>query len=310
MTNFYGQYIGFGAGGAITPYVFQGAVYGYAMGGGAGNVKDKWSFASGTQHAADADDLSVARNSFAGQKSATHGFASGGRSSGSASNIIDSFPFASDGNSTDHGNLLHTRDQAGDSSSATHGYTHGGQDGTTGGDTVDKFIMASSSDATDVGNLQQNRYGVHGNSSATHAYAAGGTWTGHSNNLHIIEKVPFASDGNATDVGDMTTSRGDRCGGNSSLTHGYHGGGHAGVAYTNVIDNHPFASDSGATDVGDLLSSKLGMAGASSITDAYWAGGSNTGMDTIEKNTFSSTGNSVDVGNLTVSVSPRAGTQV
>ena len=148
---------------------------------------------------------------------------------------------------------------------------------------------------------------MHGNSSETHAYAAGGTWTGHSNNLTIIEKVPFATDGNTTDVGNMTTSRGDRCSGNSSETHGYHAGGHGTGGYNNIIDKHSFETDGNATDIGDLLSTKLGMAGASSTTFAYWAGGSNTGGDTIEKNSFSTDGNTTDVGNLTVSVYPRAG---
>jgi len=283
-----------GAGsGNVRPWSYPGSTYGYAIEGGA---RDKYSFASSSSGVS-TGSLSVSRDPFAGQSSADHGYCSGGV--GSYHDVIDKFPFATDANSTDVGNLFHGRNQAGDSSSSTHGYTHGGKDGTTGGDTVDKFTFASNANATDVGNLQQNRYGVHGNSSETYAYAAGGTWTGHSNNLHIIEKVPFASDGNTTDVGNMSTSRGDRTSGNSSATYGYHAAGHAGWGYTNVIDKHSFASDAGATDVGNCTQSKLGMAGSGDTTHAYWAGGSTGGnINVIERNTYSSDGNATDVGNL------------
>ena len=42
---------------------------------------------------------------------------------------------------------------------------------------------------------------------------------------NIIDRFPFASDANATDVGDLTVSRGDAPGGQSSTTHGYATGG-------------------------------------------------------------------------------------
>ena len=290
--------------GDIEPWAYPGSTYGYAI---EGSGRDKYSFASSSSGSS-TGSLSDTRDPFAGQSSALHGYCSSGRESdGSSSNVIDKFPFSTDANSTDVGDLIHARNQAGDSSSSTHGYTHGGNDGTTGGDTVDKFTFASDANATDVGNLQQNRYGVHGNSSETYAYAAGGTWTGHSNNLHIIEKVAFASDGDTTDVGNMSTSRGDRTSGNSSATYGYHAAGHNASSYTNVIDKHSFASDGGATDVGDLTQSKLGMAGAGDTTHAYWAGGSTgSNINVIERNTYGSDGNATDVGDLSTTYGTHA----
>lgn len=111
-------------------------------------------------------------------------------------------------------------------------------------------------------------------------------------------------------MGDLTSSRGDRCAGNSSDTYYYTAGGYTGVAYTNIVDKGAFASDGNSTDVGDLQASKLGMAGISSTASGYWAGGS-TGSNTnvIGKNSFSSDGNATDVGDLTTSRHTCAGAQ-
>ena len=86
------------------------------------------------------------------------GYTSGGWSgSGPTSNTIDKFPFASNANATDVGDLIGiTRGPAGQSSIES-GYTSGGQ--TPGGyvNVIQKFPFASNSNATDVGDLSQTR---------------------------------------------------------------------------------------------------------------------------------------------------------
>ena len=56
-------------------------------------------------------DLSNGRNLSAGQSSTTHGYISGGRDP-ARSNVIDKFPFSTDGNATDVGDLTLTRKAA------------------------------------------------------------------------------------------------------------------------------------------------------------------------------------------------------
>ena len=92
-----------------------------------------------------------------------HGYASGG-TTGAVSNVIDKFPFASDTNATDVGNLTVARRHAAGQSSSTYGYTSGGSTGAYS-DVIDKFPFASDTNATDVGNLTVARSYVAGQSS-------------------------------------------------------------------------------------------------------------------------------------------------
>ena len=65
-------------------------------------------------------------------------------------NNIQKFPFSSDGNGTDVGDLTQSRNNSQSaSSSTTHGYTAGG----TGSNVIDKYPFSSDANATDVGDL-------------------------------------------------------------------------------------------------------------------------------------------------------------
>ena len=75
---------------------------------------------------------------------------------------------------------------------------------------------------------------------------------------NVIDKFPFASDSNATDHGDLTVSRGDAPGGQSSTTHGFTTGG---SSESNVIDKFTFASNNNATDVGNLTEGRVYCSG-------------------------------------------------
>ncbi len=133
---------------------------GYSSGGDIppnSNVIDKFPFASDS-NATDVGDLTVIRYSAAGQSSTTSGYTSGGYTDfpGPGNrNIIDKFPFASNANATDVGDLTVARTGSAGQSSTASGYTSGGFSTTN---TIDKFPFASNANATDVGDLTVSRY--------------------------------------------------------------------------------------------------------------------------------------------------------
>ena len=247
----------------------------------------------------------------------TSGYKSGGTISAQTSpystpkNVIDKFPFASDDNATDVGDLTQARSGLAGQSSTTNGYSSGGFPGSGVSpyvtDTIDKFPFSVDANATDVGNLTIARQHTSGQSSAESGYTSGGsspTNPGGFPPMDTIDKFPFAADANATNVGDLTVARG-LVTGQSSTAHGYVSGGSAApppITPTNVIDKFPFASGiQNATDVGDLTIARTLIAGQSSTTHGYVSGGglpSNNATDVIDKFPFSSDANAADVGNL------------
>ena len=243
--------------------------------------------------------------------SATHGFTSAGSKLNSGhyglSDFIDKFPFATEGSSTDIGDLTVNRKYVSGQSSTENGYTSGG---TPALNIIDKFPFASNGNASDVGDLAIGKTASCGQQSSDNGYASGGygssTWDPGN---RAIQKFPFASDSNATNIGDITQVFQNNPGrwysaGHSSSENGYTSGGdNASYGRTNVIDKFPFASDSDATDVGDLLALNNQACGQSSTTHGYVSGGYDTiagvyGLDTIQKFTFSADNNATDVGNL------------
>jgi len=138
-------------------------------------------------------------------------------------------------------------------------------------------------------------------------YAFGGTAYGYSmGNGNVIEKYPYASDGDANDVGDMTSSRNQADAGGRSSTHGYV----CGTAYDERIDKFPFASDTNATNVGNTPNGRSTLASASSASYTYQMGGwsSPGGYDNyIDKFSHASDGTAADVGTLAIAVGTQAG---
>ena len=128
-----------------------------------------------------------------------------------------------------------------------------------------------------------------------------GTVSGYSSGgspvSNVIDKFPFAVDGNATDVGDLTQARRELTG-QSSSTSGYSTGGQTPTT-VNTIDKFSFSADGNATDVGDLTQARNGSSGQSSSTSGYTSGGEGA-VNTIDKFPFSADGNATDVGDLTV----------
>ena len=263
----------------------------------------------------------------------TSGYTSGGGEPPGYSNIIDKFPFSSDANATDVGDLTLARRGPAGQSSSTHGYSSGGAappsssppsqptwPNSLNKDIIDKFPFASDGNATDVGDLTREVFGAAGQSSTASGYTSGGNeaYSGGATERNTIDKFPFASDGNATDVGDITESK-EYAGGQSSTTHGYTSGGNhpsEPTAYSNVIDKFSFSSDGNATDVGDLTVARTEIGGHSSKDNGYSSGGrgsnpapppSAANVNIIDKFPFASDANATDVGDLTVLRSQIAG---
>jgi len=129
-------------------------------------------------------------------------------------------------------------------------------------------------------------------------YSHGGE-TSAGGNHNVIQKYSFTADAAATDVGDLTAA-GAYDAGCHSTTHGYRMGSEG----VNVIDKYTFATDANATDVGDmptrLTNSTFGL---TSRLNGYNCGGyvvspSADTIDEINRVSFSTDGNAVDVANL------------
>ena len=293
----------------------QASVYGYISGGRNPstdiNDVEKFSFSS-SYSLTDVGDLSQARVWSAGQSSISNGYASGGMKLVPPQTIydtIDKFPFASDANATDVGNLSLARRSAASHSSSDNGYTSGGSPVTN---IIDKFPFASDINATDVGDLTVARNSLAGISSIGMGFSGGGVPFGYPA-LNVIDRFPFASDANAVDSGDLTQSR-DGLTSQNSLDNGYFSGGFLFPpnSTVNTIDKFPIASYGNATDVGDLTQHRHLSVGHSSTSDGYTSGGSQTwspalpapvfpggNRDTVDKFPFATNSNATDVGDLT-----------
>ena len=236
------------------------------------------------------------------------GYASGGQQTPftpATYNVIEKFPFSSDTNASDVGDLTQQRYRASAQSSSTHGYTSGGQPSgiTIALNTVDKFPFSTDGNAADVGDLALTSHSGGGSVSTSSGYHTGGiTYPGPTiTTINNIQKYTFASDATVSDAADLNTSV-YKHSSQSSPTHGYTAGGDGPSppgTDTDVIQKFTFASDANATDVGNLTSVRdFLFGGNSSLTHGYVAGGT-PNINIIEKFSFSVDGNASDVGDLT-----------
>lgn len=205
---------------AIFTYGHSSPSYGYSSGGHsvtpfvAGpslDIINKFSF-SADGSATDIAELVSVAHAGSSQSSTTHGYLTGGYTYNSPSisgDVIQKFPFSSDTNSSDIGELTYLVVQHwGGQSSPTHGYTTGGFSPVTPPrvDTIQKFPFSSDTSTTDVGELAQALSYAAGNSSKIDGYTTGGTSTG-SIYLDTIQKFPFSSDSSATDLAELALIR-------------------------------------------------------------------------------------------------------
>jgi hypothetical protein len=222
------------------------------------NTIEKYAFAAGNSSAVSGNLTRKSRRA-SSQSSSTSGYTSGGdigEPTFAASNVIDKFPFASDANATDVGDMTIAGGVRAGQSSTVSGYASGGS---TSINTIDKFPFATDANATDVGDLTQSRGAAAGQSSTVSGYTSGGDVPApgaEGSGRNTIDKFPFATDANATDVGDLTQVR-ESVVGHSSAEHGYTAGGRSAPpvpasTIRSTIDRFPFASDANAVGFGSL----------------------------------------------------------
>lgn len=248
----------------------------------------------------------------AGTSSTSEGFISGGSTwppanTGSGPydnqniNVIQKFPFASETNISDAGDLANASSGLNGLSARSNGksfiyeaqYPYGGSQ-------YQKFPFATAVGAVSSSTVLNKKGQKMGSVSVTHGYLMAGKVVPPAGDV-TIEKFNFSTEANATDVGDLLfdTYGG---GGTQSETHGYGFGGVVPSPYSFYVDinKFPFSADANATDVGDLsLARYQRIHGANSPTHGFAAGGRNPGAtNTIDRWSLSSDENATDVGNL------------
>ena len=282
------------------PY-YMGTTYGYTA-GGERNAIDRFSYTS-DGNATDWADIVGTYTHMTGCSSATNGYAIGD----SVVDIINKFPFASQTNATDIGNLVSGSNQYGHASSdsETHGYLSGHRDGTLT-NVIQKLSLSTDGNTTDVANLITTVAMAAGTESTTYGYVAGGLPSG---SVNTIQKFQFATDGDATDVADLTAALGQMQG-CSGKDYGYTAGGNTG-SVSDIINKYVYASDSNATDVGNLTVARKKTAGTQSTASGYAAGGylASSKTNVIDKFSFTSDGDATDVGDASTTCYGAAGCQ-
>ena len=243
------------------------------------------------------------------------GYSHGGvRTWPTINNVIDKFPYASQTNATDVGDLTHTFYFTAGASSGTNGYAFASSPiNDAKSNVVNKYSHTTDGNATDHGDLF---HALNSNSSVgisdqgnQNGYCVTGGYV-HSIPIHYttIQKFAFSSNTTATNAGDLLSRRNEAVGA-SSQTHGYIAGGYdRAVPPTNVmnatIEKYSFATETDAASIGTITTPRANQAGCSSETHGYQSGGStiSSGMfSTIDRWSFASDGNAVGHGDLTKS---------
>ena len=238
------------------------------------------------------------------------GYATGGLLHPSSTwyNTIDKYPFSSDANASDVGDLSQARTSVGVSSSS-HGYTGGGWlPGRS--NVIDRFPFSTDGNAVDVGDLIFQMSSMAPAMSSTHGYYMGGYTSPPFLLRNEIQRFPFAvATTNASNVGDLIQIVAATAG-HSDTSYGYKSGGRmppADPTYgaSNIIERFPFAAAStNSTDVGDLTQRVASVKGCSSATHGYSIGGASdvtstgTMRNSIQKFPFASSANSTNVAAL------------
>ena len=235
------------------------------------------------------------------------GYVCGGLPAPNHGNVIEKFPFATDTNASDVGDLSLASIAQGGNSSATHAHVSGGDNPSNPFpndiDVIQTFPFANENNCIAASNLRVQREYHVGQSSSTHGYLSGGFTPSPYSDYTKIEKFPFASVGFGTSaIGDLTERR-FRPAGHSSSSNGYISGGQEPptAPVTDKIEKFSFAVDANGVDVGNLSVARYYTSGQSSSTHGYTSGGvtpATNNSDVIDKFSFSTDGNATDIGNL------------
>ena len=247
-------------------------------------------------------------NSFHGScGSSTRGFMFGGQigSPDVQTNLIEFVTIASEGNSTDFGDLLRAKRRLtgqGHSNSTRAILAGGGGDAPLAPDNVIQFFtMASTGDATDFGDLNAAKDNSAGTGSPTRMLIAGGRdYTPSATVVNKIEFITMSTTGNVTDFGDLTVARAEVARASNAVRSVFVSGGTPSPK-VNTIDFVTTATTGNATDFGDLPIAKGGMASANnSIIGIFVAGTTGSRTTDIQSLTIATTGDGVAFGDCNV----------
>ena len=313
MSNFYGQYIGFGSSsaGAGGP-TFQGEISGYTHGGqppGSGGYDriDKFSFTT-QANATDVANLdTVAYGVGGGFRTGTHGMLAGGVSTGYARiKDIQKYSHTADTNASNIGDLTWATETEGDVSDMGNGFGYlcGGNYYSPSLAVVKhklKFSFVTGGGGTDIGDLTGSiRKKMAGATDGLYGYMMGGRNASDSGDYNTIDRWAYASGGDSVDVGNITVTRATQAGA-SSLTYGYMVGGYRSyIGGGNIIDKFAFSASADSTDVGNLTAGIQSNCAHSATSYGYSAQGRVPVQNRIERFSFTSDVNATDWADLTL----------
>ena len=247
----------------------------------------------------------------------TSGYAAGGShpsQSPSTINVIDKWPFSSDANATDVGDLTVTKYSAAGVSSPAHGYTVGGSEPIRS-NVIDRFAYASDGNATDHGDLAAAVVENVGSQDKDHGYTFGGRTPapiGPSTPLDTVEKFPFANANGGVDQGDLSIGSYHACS-QTSPTHAYISSGQTTFSTSSItssIRKAPFASLTSMSVIGNITVQRRDASGSQSATHGYTHGGrpippppayspnAIVAINVIDKFPYASDADATDVGDL------------
>jgi len=266
---------------------------------------------STTGNSTDFGDISVEVLGLHGASNGSNdrGIFGGAHNGSSYLNLIEYITITSPGNASDFGDLTTIREAGGACSNNTNdrGTFSGGSTGSVT-NVIDYVTISSTGDATNFGDLLVTRQRIGATSNATNnrGVLGGGNISGNLSTV-TIEYITISSAGNSTDWSDLSQRRQatSACSNHTNDRAVWMGGYDQNTTtYLNVIDYQTITTGGNAVDFGDLLSlTKRNSAGVDNGTNdrgvcagGHDAGGRNNGIEYI---TISSTGNSIDFGDLT-----------
>ena len=230
-------------------------------------------------------------------------------------NVIDKWPFASDANATDVGDLNATKNSAAGVSSPDHGYVVGGNEPTRS-NVLDRFAYASDGNATDHGDLASAVDDNVGSQDKAHGYTFGGRtptpFPSPTADFDTVEKFPFANTNGGVEQGDLSIGQNNSTS-QTSEENTYISSGRTGWAFptfTINIRKAPFASLTSMAVTGVLTQQREDASGSQSTTHGYTHGGKPNppppayspnaivADNVIDKFPFASDANATDVGDL------------
>lgn len=225
------------------------------------------------------------------------GFIAGGQtpSAPSGVNVIQTWPFSSDTNTSDHGDLH----EAVVGSATVSDVNNSNLYTCTAGTAVSKYSSTSNTTASS-GDVTLTA--SHPDGCAVMDRSKGYIMGAPSSD--VIDRFPFAAEGTASDVGNLVSTSAGRLGTTMSPDTAYAAGAYPGGS--NVIQKFTFASEGNAADSGDLVASIYGHVGSFGPTHGFFAGSYPT-TNVIQSFPFASGGNTTDVADMNLAAGMSAG---